>query len=133
MIERGVGSMGWVNNYIGIPYEVGGRAVYGVDCFGLVKMVYQDILQTTLPDWITDDEIDWDVKAGSWDVVDDPFDFCILHTRRVGAMPDHFGLFIGGGVLSAESPKSSFTPLDKYLGHYPDTVFGVYQPEGFKL
>ena len=126
-MERGIGEDQWVNDYVGIPYEAGGRNLRGIDCYGLVCKVYKDILKVSLPDWVLDDKIDWDGQRGKWTVIDRPFNFCILRSVRTGAIPDHFGLFIAGGVLSVGPAGSMFTTLDNYLSKYPGTIFGVYE------
>lgn len=44
-------ALGWINDYVGVPYLVNGRATTGWDCWGLVKAVYHDQLGIELPDW----------------------------------------------------------------------------------
>ena len=122
----GIGTAQWVNDFVGIPYEVGGRSFLSIDCYGLVALVYRNKLGIELPDWVTDTEVDWDGDRGEWLDIEKPVDFCILRTERTGSMPDHFGLFIGGGVLSAGLPSSSFVSLRSYLMRHPNTTMGVF-------
>ena len=129
-MERGIGSAQWVNNYVGLPYQIGGRSTDGIDCYGLVCKVYAEILGVQLPDWVIDDEVDFDGERGRWSCVDQPFDFCILRSARVGGMPDHFALFVAGGVLSAGPGLSTFTTLDNYLSKSGKTTYGIYHLEG---
>lgn len=37
-------------NYIGIPFEYGGRDRKSLDCYGLVMLIYKEIHNITLPD-----------------------------------------------------------------------------------
>jgi len=39
----------WVKKYVGIPYVDKGRDEEGVDCYGLVRMVYADTFNISLP------------------------------------------------------------------------------------
>lgn len=43
--------MQWVADYISIPFVDGGRDRRGVDCWGLVQLVYRDRLGVELPDY----------------------------------------------------------------------------------
>ncbi len=42
---------GWAGAYVGIPYVTGGRAREGCDCWGLVRLVYADVLRVALPEY----------------------------------------------------------------------------------
>ena len=127
MTERSIGEYSWVNNYVGLHYEVGGRTKSGVDCYGLLCLVYREKFGIELPDWATDEEIDWDSDRGHWVSIPDPVDFAFVRTRRSGGLPDHWGVIVAGGVLSADVPSSSFVPLDRYLAKNPETEIGVFE------
>jgi hypothetical protein len=46
-----------VNGYIGIPYLVNGRDRSGLDCWGLVVLVFREQRGIVLPDWQMDVEL----------------------------------------------------------------------------
>lgn len=41
--------MNWAARYVGIPYVPGGRDAHGLDCWGLLCLVYQEQLGVALP------------------------------------------------------------------------------------
>ena len=127
MSDMGIGDMNWVQDYVGLPYEMCGRSFEGVDCWGLVVMVYRNELGIVLPDWVTDEEIDWESERGAFINLDTPTDYCLVRTPRSGRLPDHWGLFIAGGVLSADKSGSSFTAISHYIRHNPDATFGAFK------
>lgn len=126
----GIGELNWINDWIGIPFQSGGRSKNGLDCYGLVCAIYQEKLGLTLPDWCTDAEIDWEGDETALTTIDTPVDFCLVRTPRAGSMPDHWGVFLGGGVLSVGASGCQFVMRDKYLEMNPRADFLVYTPGG---
>lgn len=43
--------MSWHNRYVGVPFVDGGRDMAGLDCWGLVRLIYADQLGITLPSY----------------------------------------------------------------------------------
>ena len=43
--------MTWLNRYVGLPFASRGRTVEGVDCWGLVRLIYAQELGTELPSY----------------------------------------------------------------------------------
>lgn len=55
-----------INKYLGIPYINMGRDIKGVDCWGLVVIIFKDILNVDLPDTLDKYEIDWSYKGKNY-------------------------------------------------------------------
>lgn len=52
----------WVNDYVGIPYDLDGRTREGLDCWGLVRMVMQERYDIWMPEFTA---IEYDVRDES--------------------------------------------------------------------
>lgn len=126
MIEHGVGSASWAQKYIGIPYRQCGRSLAGIDCYGLVWLVYRDVLGIELPDWMQDASVDFEGDFGQWVEIDYPAELCIVRSPR-NNWADHMGIYVGGAVLNAAMPVSCAPALEQYLMVNPGTKFGVFE------
>jgi cell wall-associated NlpC family hydrolase len=121
-----------VNKYIGRPYLLHGRDMdVGVDCYGLVILVYKDILGVDLPDWQADsDSIKGMVTALERELrgqidreyaieKETPDDMDIITVSRHGR-PHHMGVYVSGGVLHANQANEAvvFDPWDRFTKQY---------------
>lgn len=110
----------WLNQYVGIPYEVGGRGP-ALDCWGLCCLVYQNELGIVLPDLLTDENV---LSAINMELIlPGPADYCLIKTARGGRIPDHYGVYYKGYVLSTTSGGSACVKLDDYITRYPDPEY----------
>lgn len=112
---------GWVGAYIGIPFADGGRGRSACDCWGLVRLVYGDLLGIDLPGYgeisahdlaRVSHRIRTDSAARPWLPVESearPFDVLVMRGR-----PLHVGVMVDAGhVLHVEAATSSVVvPLD---------------------
>ena len=138
----GLGGSRWLNEYIGIPYKFGGRERAGLDCYGLIKLIYQDRYQITLPDWVVDDidlgttsglrtiieTIEEKVTSGDFTLKDAPCDgdfvFCY---RNHGA--HHCGVYFAGGVIHCAEPMGVvYETLTRFQRNYTAVEFGAWTP-----
>jgi lipoprotein Spr len=133
---RDVGYLNWINDYIGrVPYKFGGRDEYGVDCYGLVKLVYAEQYGIELPDWLTDEmsvseksgAINTAIGSGDWEEIEEPVDGCFVVCYRNRAA-HHLGLYYGGGVLHCADKGPAYEPIRRFMQSYPKIVFGQWTP-----
>ena len=96
--------MNWTDSYIEIPFKPDGRDREGLDCYGLVCLVYRERLGIILPDYagiFTDQSFATLKKVArtmaegreKWQKVDDPkpYDMVML---RTGEYQWHVGIVI---------------------------------------
>ena len=121
--------------YINIPYRNKGRDFNGVDCFGLIWLIYKSELEIDLPDftelnyhknWYEEkEEFILDnfrkYEGIKWKKVDKPyklFDALIFYNRCEGVIANHIGLFIGGNKFLHVNEKNSsqVDRLNRYWG-----------------
>jgi cell wall-associated NlpC family hydrolase len=115
--------------YIGIPYKYKGRDFDGVDCYGLLFLIYKEELGIILPDFIYD--VDWykknenhilnnigTVDGTFWKKIDPPykiFDAIIvfLASRKIA---NHIALYIGNNKMihSYECTSVMTDSIDNY-------------------
>ncbi len=82
----------WANNYVGIPFKYKGRTKDGLDCWGLVRLIYINEYDITLPSFSTEyEDADYDrisdliaqYKEG-WEQVETPSVGSIVLFRVMG-------------------------------------------------
>ena len=129
--------MAWINDYIGLPYKWGGREWDGLDCYGLVKLVYREEYGIILPDWATDaidlKERDGLIAAvvcgGNWEPVDEPGDraFAVCYRHRAA---HHLGLHYGRGILHcADGIGVIYEPRSHFERNYLRVEYGQWTPD----
>lgn len=91
----------WANKYIGIPYKDGGRDLDGVDCWGLVRLIYNNEYNINLPSFsneyvITDhdrvNELFAQYREG-WIVEENPKEGDVVLLRLLGN-ESHVGVLV---------------------------------------
>ena len=133
---RTLGDLCWLNTYIGIPYEFGGRDHKGVDCYGLIKLLFTEQYDEALPDWAGDKidlrgigrSIESAVTSGDFEELEEPHEGCFVICYRTRSA-HHIGLYYGGCVLHAtDGIGVVFEPLNRFKQAYPNLKFGEWHP-----
>lgn len=123
--------MSTFDRYVGIPYKELGSSFRGVDCHGLVRLVWREERSVDFPayglTWSRDpalcvSAVQEAKLSGHWPEVAEPatFDVVVMRshfrdqvTRRLVAAPMHLGLFVSPGlVLHADNRPSRLDKIE---------------------
>jgi cell wall-associated NlpC family hydrolase len=131
--------MHWSSPYVGIPWQPVGRDKSGCDCWGLVRLVYSDILQINLDAltgcYVTAEEradiaaiIAGEKQVGKWLPVEigREADFDVLVFHALG-FQSHVGIVAGPGLMlhaTAGQPSGMVRYMD---GRWRPRLTGIYR------
>lgn len=134
--------MKWSNKYIDIPFVEKGRTRDGLDCWGLVRLVYKDLLDITLPilhayedtkDYLNISQlVEENSSQYEWTEVEkgqeQPLDVLIF---RVMGHPVHVGLVVGNGYM-LHCQRGSNTVHADYVNdrNWGKRLEGIYRHAG---
>lgn len=128
--------MSWTNDYIGIPFRDNGRDRQGVDCYGLVYLVYKERELGLLPrDWCQPHiraegkHLIIQLHSSFWKV-DEPQDGDIV---AFNLHPLHLGIVCGGGnFLHVQLGKCAV--VESYEAKlWSKRIRGFYHPGGITI
>lgn len=96
----------WYNKYIGIPYVSKGRGTEGLDCWGLVRLVYSEQYNINLPsfsdEYLDDDRLRQQELIShyqeGWAKQDEPAEGDVIVFKILGT-ESHVGIYIGNGLF----------------------------------
>ena len=127
----------WTDDYIGIPFAPDGRSRDGLDCWGLVQLVYRERLGIELPGYdgvFKEESADnlrivsdlMDRERAKWTRVREPAEFDVLLMRIHGRLVSHVGiclpksrmLHILKGISSVVEPTAGMHWKDRIVGAY---------------
>lgn len=91
-----------INDLVGIPFENKGRSLEGCDCWGLLRLYYQELLSITLPSYDQYDNTQDGEKIASlinhykdaWQPVTEP-QLSDVVLMRVDGQDMHVGVYVG--------------------------------------
>lgn len=123
----------WVAEYIGIPFVNRGRDRAGVDCWGLVHIVYKEVFEIDIPSY-TEFYKDWrqckhlgaliEKNLPNWEIINDKGQVGDVRLITVKGYPSHVGIVVARNkMLHIEkninaSLEEFGTPLSSYMnGH----------------
>lgn len=126
-----------LDRYVGIPFLDRGRTFAGVDCWGLVRLVYRGELGVELPAYeslyrTVDERTGVELlelverKRGAWQQVEAPetFDLVLL---RIAGVPCHVGVALPGGRM-IHCARGADSRIESYRGpKWAPRVEGFYR------
>lgn len=144
-------------DYVGIPFKNHGRDKKGVDCYGIVVLIYKEHLGIDLPDTNTYQVpspnylncFDKATKGNTeevtvrmrhfhklWERVEEPQPYDVITLNVPGACsadgsPTHVGMYIGEGKF-IHSMISTAVAIQK-LENWKPMVHGIYRYKGLEL
>lgn len=119
---------------IGKPWTNGGNGPESYDCWGLVRAYYQQVRGTWLPVVDVDATRSLAVahafaghaELGNWEQVESPKEGCAVLMAR-GRMPNHVGLWLGGGVLHSVQGAGVIYTTALMIRHSGFSILGHYR------
>jgi len=127
--------MEWWGRYVGLPFLDGGRDLSGLDCWGLVRMVYAERLGVALPEYgeISAKDLVRVARAmevgknDGWQTVSVPqaLDVALMRSGQGGRLVVHVGVMVDNRrVLHVEQataavvvPVSHFSVAGRIMGY----------------
>jgi cell wall-associated NlpC family hydrolase len=130
-----------LDKFIGIPFKNHGRDLSGCDCYGLARLVWQELTGNELPDYVIScmDSLAINNKANKeiqehWlRCVGEPKTPSIVAIKFNFNHPDwvtHFGVYIGNGMFihTRKGTNSCKERIDSL--HWKSRIEGFYTPKG---
>lgn len=129
----------WTNTYVGIPWRDLGRDRLGVDCWGLVRLVYAEQLRLLLPSYVgaytsveehaeLSAHIEGVTRSGIWTAIDtadaQPFDVLVF---RRGRLDTHVGLVVEPGLMLHVAAREQAKIEGYAQGRWKHRLNGLYR------
>ena len=100
----------YIFNLVQVPYKWGGRDRSGLDCYGLVYLIYKEVLNIELQDYVLDtvkkyndlENTDIISSRNTWKKIEEKdlrcFD-CVLYCLKGSSTPNHIAMYLGDGQI----------------------------------
>jgi sulfur carrier protein ThiS len=124
----------WSNKYIGIPFKDGGRDSNGVDCWGLVRLVYKNEFNINLPSFSNEYSTTSDVERleelinqyrEGWTETKEPKEGSIVLFRMMGR-GTHVGVLVNTTQFLHVNEDSTSTIENISSHRWKDRILGFY-------
>lgn len=122
---------GWENSYVGIPYKYSGRDKEGLDCWGLVRLVYKEQFNIDLPSFTDVDTLEKQAETiakaqEGWNKVDIEKAGDVVVFNIMG-QPTHVGMIVRPGyfIHSFENQDVRIERLDS--PKWNKRLFGIFR------
>lgn len=126
----------WAAGYIGIPYRDKGRSRDGIDCWGIVRLVYREVFNTPLPDYsecyrngedwpAIADAIETGLKDG-WTETKHPRAGDMV-TLKIGGRPWHCGVMLDTNWFMHAAPGDSVVCDELRNDRWKNRIEGIYR------
>lgn len=109
----------YAQSYLGVPYLYGGQSRKGMDCSGLVQLVYGQV-NISIPRG-SREQYDKSIRINREELL--PGDLVFFSTTAEG--PSHVGIYIGGdSFIHAESSDAGVTITKFDAPYWRDRIYG---------
>lgn len=129
----------WSTPYVGLPWAPVGRDRSGVDCWGLIRLIYAEQLHILLPSYLgaysseyeraeLASHIDGVTQSGIWTEIGraDVLPFDVLVFRR-GRLDTHVGLVVERGLMLHVAERDQAKIETFAQGRWQHRLSGVYR------
>lgn len=123
----------WVPRYLGLKYLEDGRDVNGVDCWGLIRLIYMNEAGIELPDFRSAGQDPakafyqaYLVEKENWErvLVPQPMDLVVF---KMGVMPDHVGMVTSPGKFIHVREGKSVLVEKMHGAFWANKIQGFYR------
>jgi len=122
------------SKYLGIPYKNKGRDLKGLDCYGLVIMIYRDLGFELLDywqyaqDWYKSkkDLINENYKL-QWEKVEFPEIYDIVVMKLKSSIPNHCAVYLGNYKVIHVYENSDVHIDDLTLPQWKSKIYGCFR------
>lgn len=116
-----------IADYVGIPYVLHGRDRQGADCYGLVCLVYKEMLGIVLPEYTYQDRQDGgaliDAQRQLWRELENPEPYCVAVVR---SDPMHCAVVIDADRMVHTYSGASSVVVRYRTPHWKPRILGFY-------
>ncbi len=127
----------WSGRYIGLPFKEHGRDRTGVDCWGLVRLIFSEQFGEALPSFSSEykNSADYDAIAKVMIREAEDRDEIAFGNEELGdviifslqGQPAHLGIIIGDGHM-IHIERHGLSSIERYDGpRWKDKIYGIFE------